>query len=242
MKIKHKLRRLLWKIGYDVTKFESISHPMARRKQLLADYGVDTILDVGANSGQFATELRCDMGYVGRIISFEPLSSAFQLLEKNSKGDMHWETCNFALGEVNESREINIAGNSDSSSILEMLNSHLASAPESAYIGRERIEVKSLDSIFPDLCAKAKNVYLKIDTQGYEQQVLRGAAESLLDIDTVHMEMSLVHLYEGEMLIYQMCEFMYQRDYVLVSLEPNFADRKSGRLLQVDGIFHRFQS
>lgn len=240
MSIKHKLRMFFWKLGYDVTKFSPESNPIALRKQLLVDYEIDTVLDVGANSGQFARTLRSNLGYKGRILSFEPLSSAFSLLQKNARNIAGWETFNFALGNEDAMREINIAGNSDSSSLLEMLNSHVQLAPESAYVGRENIEVRKLDSVYPKLCAASRNIYLKIDTQGFEQQVLNGAERSLANIDTVQMEMSLVQLYQGEPLFYTMSELMYTLGYELVSMEPSFSDKKSGRLLQIDGVFHRF--
>jgi hypothetical protein len=123
-----------------------------------------------------------------------------------------------------------------------MLSSHVESAPDSEYIGKETIEVKTLDSIFEDLCKSTHNIYMKIDTQGYESAVLRGAACSMPKINTIQMEMSLVPLYRGEKPFEEMCMFMKENDYNLVALEPGFSDQKSGELLQVDGIFHRDSS
>lgn len=202
-------------------------------------YNIDTVLDIGANSGQFMQQLRGDLGYTNRIISFEPLSSAFELLKANAERDPNCEVFNIALGDTDERREINIAGNSYSSSLLDMLPSHLKSAPESRYIGREIIEVKRLDSIFDSLCKSTNRVYMKIDTQGYESKVLKGAEKSLMQIDTVQMEMSLVPLYEGELLFNEMCMLMSEKGYSLVAIETGFSDQDSGQLLQVDGIFHR---
>lgn len=239
MSIKHELRKFLWRVGYDISRFTPRSHPLARRKQILDSYNIDTVLDIGANSGKFAQQLRDDLSYANRIISFEPLSSAFEILKTNAKGDPNWEAFNFALGDTEEKQKINIAGNSYSSSLLDMLPSHLKSAPESKYIGREIIEVKKLDSIFGNLCKPTNNVYMKIDTQGFESKVLKGAENSLIQIDTVQMEMSLVRLYEGGLLFSEMCIFMNEKGYSLVSIETGFSDPVSGQLLQVDGIFHR---
>lgn len=239
MTIMHKLRRLLWKAGYDISRFDSASHQIARRKELLGSYNIDTVLDIGANSGQFAKQLRYDVGYKNHIKSFEPLSSAFELLKSNARMDPKWEVFNFALGDAEERCSINIAGNSYSSSMLNMLPSHLASAPESEYIGKEIIEVKRLDSIFEYLCDHSNNVYMKIDTQGFESKILAGAERSLLNISTVQLEMSLVPLYEGELLFYGLCKLMNNKDFSLVAIEPGFSDPDTGQLLQVDGIFHR---
>ncbi len=121
-----------------------------------------------------------------------------------------------------------------------MLPAHVTAAPQFKYIGNEAIEVKKLDSILPDLCKASSNFYMKIDTQGYESNVLKGAEKSLVRIDTIQLEMSLVPLYEGEMLFIEMCMNMKELGYQLISLEPGFCDSDSGQLLQVDGVFHRF--
>jgi FkbM family methyltransferase len=240
MSIGHDIRKFLWRIGYDFSRFTPRSHPLALRKKILNSYEIDTVLDIGANSGQFAQQIRGDLGFANRIISFEPLSSAFELLRANAQGDPNWEIFNFALGDTEEEREINIAVNSFSSSLLDILPSHLKSAPESRYIGREVIEIKRLDSIFVDICKPTNRVYMKIDTQGFESKVLKGAENSLMQIDTVQMEMSLVPLYEGELLFNEMSILMSEKGYVLVAIETGFSDQDSGQVLQIDGIFHRF--
>jgi FkbM family methyltransferase len=197
------------------------------------------VLDVGANSGQYGRQLRSEIDYSGNITSFEPLSSAFQNLKKSSKGDSKWEIFNFALGDTNEKSMINIAGNSYSSSILNMLPSHEVAAPESKYIAQEEIEVHRLDSIFDETKFKNKSVYLKIDTQGFESKVINGAGKSLSSIGTIQLEMSLTPLYRNEMLFPQMHSLLSGLGYNLLSIEPGFTDSKTGQLLQIDGIYHR---
>jgi FkbM family methyltransferase len=205
-------------------------------------FGIDIILDVGASTGHFGRRMRRDLGYKGRIISFEPLSAAFRSLAEKAKDDPKWEVWHCGLGDSESRMEINVAGNSDSSSFLEMLPAHLRSAPGSRYIGSETIEVKALDSLLPSLCPAGSNIYLKIDTQGFEDKVLRGAEQSLHRIDTIQVEMSLVPLYEGQWLFDAMHAFLVSKGYSLVSIEPGFADQSTGRLLQFDGIYHRFSS
>lgn len=241
MGIKHELGRLLWKAGYDIIRYKPASHPVARVQQLLRSYSIETVLDIGANSGQFAEYLRNDLGYTKRIISFEPLSSAFALLKAKAVKDPCWDAFNIALGDFDGQCEINIAGNSVSSSLLDMLPSHLESAPNSSYVGKETIEVKKLDSIFDDLCGMTSSVYMKIDTQGFENRVLDGAKNALRRIHTVQMEMSLVPLYRGELLFNELYSLMKDNGYNLVAILPGFSDPHSGQLLQVDGIFHRFE-
>jgi FkbM family methyltransferase len=239
MGLKHEFRRMLWKIGYDITRFNPASNSFARRRKLLESYGIDVILDVGANTGQFAQQMRTDLGYSGRIVSFEPLSSEFEQLSKNAKRDQKWEVINCGLGEADSTMEINIAGNSGSSSLLKMLPAHIKAAPESGYVARELIKIKSLDSIIDNLCMKNDNIYLKIDTQGYESKVIKGAEASLARIGSIHLEMSLTPLYEEEMLFGEMHTLLSEKGYCLVSIETGFSNPITGQLLQVDGIYHR---
>ena len=241
MSIQHEIRRMLWNVGYDIIKFTPKFHPLARRRQILNAYGIDTVLDVGANTGQFAQQLRHDIGYVKRIISFEPLSSAFKLLKAKAKGDAAWDIFNFALGDTEAKQEINIADNSCCSSLLNMLSSHEKYIPRSKYIGTEMINVKTLDSIFCNLCKPVNRVYLKIDTQGFENKVIKGAEKSLEQIDTIQMEMSLVPLYEDGLLFNDMYSLMAEKGYSLIAIETGFSYQTTGQILKVDGIFHRLQ-
>lgn len=239
MNLKRIIKSVINNNGYDIVRFQPGSSFLAGRKKLMCSYGVNIVLDVGANSGQYARELR-NTGYKERIISFEPLSSAYAQLVDNRKSDASWEVFNLALGDSDGKAVINIAGNSYSSSILEMLPAHLKSAPASGYVGQEQVKIAKLDSIFGSLHLEGKSIYLKIDTQGFEESVLRGAENSLQFINTIQLEMSLLPLYHGELLFPAMYALLCGKGYQMVSVEPGFSDPQTGRLLQIDGIFHRF--
>lgn len=236
--IKAAVRRLIRKFGLDLHRYNPEADPVLRRQRLLAHCGIDLVLDVGANAGQFGVELRRG-GYRGRIVSFEPLSSAFRQLAARAEHDAAWSTMNTALSDADGTATINVSGNSVSSSLLAMLPTHGESAPESGYVGKETIGIRRLDGLFAGLAGPAARVYLKIDTQGSELRVLQGAGATLEDIDLLELELSLVPLYEGGPLLPEMLAWLAQRDYILVGLEPGFSDPRSGRLLQVDGIFAR---
>jgi FkbM family methyltransferase len=167
------------------------------------------------------------------------LSSAFKLLEAKAKGDAAWDIFNFALGDAEAKQEINIAENSCCSSLLNILPSHEKYVPKSKYIGTEIINVRTLDSIFFNLCKPVNRVYLKIDTQGFENKVIKGAEKSLGQIDTIQMEMSLVPLYENELLFNDMYSLMTEKGYSLIAIETGFSDQATGQMLKVDGIFRR---
>lgn len=227
-------------MGFDISRIGTSSHPLARRRALLESFEIRLVLDVGAGAGGFAKQMRKDIGYSGTIISFEPLSSAFKLLEEAARADTKWDVINCAIGDMEEKTTINIAGNSTSSSLLNMLPLHEKAAPDSIYVANESVNVKTLDHIFDDLAISEKNIYLKIDTQGFEAKVLKGAEKSLKRIDTIQLEMSLVPLYESETAFKDLYDILDSQGYTLVGFEPGFSDRISGQMLQLDGIFHRF--
>ena len=117
-------------------QLEIVNKALMELVSSLRKFEIDLVLDVGANKGQFASEIR-HCGYAGRIVSFEPLSQAHGELLQSSAGDPMWDTYpRCALGDHDGEAEINIAGNSHSSSIMPMLESHLNAAPESAYEGK----------------------------------------------------------------------------------------------------------
>ena len=227
------VRKFVRSWGFDVTSFDSSYSVIARRRQLMRHYAIDLVLDVGANTGQYVKTLRNDIEYVGCVISFEPVFAAYELIRAKAAQDRFWKTHHCALGDFTGMADINVSNNSQCSS---------ASAPESRYVGKERIEVKRLDDIYVSLVEGARNVYLKVDTQGFERNVIEGARNTLPLIGTVQLELSLVPLYVGELMFLEMIGLMQQAGYRLVALEPTFSDHLSGELLQADGIFRRIDA
>lgn len=205
---------------------------------LLERNRIDLVFDVGANVGQYAASLR-EGGYRGRIVSFEPLTSAFSQLRMTAKADPLWEVVNSGMGDRDERATINIAGNSQSSSLLDMLPAHVKSAPVSAYVGKEEITVSRLDSVFSKYHRPGDRTFLKLDAQGYERRILEGASLSLPDILGIQLEMSIEPLYSGEMPYLEMLTYLAGLGFILVSVEPGHGDPVTGRMLQMDGIFFR---
>jgi FkbM family methyltransferase len=234
------MKKLFKKIlrGKGLQLKEYPDHYLMRRVKIVNYYNIDTLFDIGANKGKYSINMR-ELGYSKKIISFEPLKSAFEDLKNASFKDNNWIVNNYALGDEDINGFINIAGNSYSSSILNMLPMHLNSAPKSKYIAQEMIEIKKLDSIFSSFCNKEDNVMIKIDTQGYEKNIIDGANESLNSIKIIQLEMSLVPLYENEMLFIEMINYLDNKGFRLFSLEDGdgFSDPTTGQLLQIDGIF-----
>jgi len=234
--MKKLIKKILKNRGLQVTKYPDMD--LKRRLKIMTYYNINTLFDIGANTGQYAKRMK-ELGYSNRIISFEPLKGAFEDLKKAALKDNNWIVNNYALGNEDGKSIINIAGNSQSSSILHMLPMHLESAPESKYMAQEEIEIKKLDSIFNSFTNKEDRVMLKIDTQGYEKNVIDGAMASLSRIMIIQVEMSIVPLYENEMLFIDMIKYLDNKGFQLFSLENGFSSPDTGQLLQVDGIFVR---
>lgn len=236
--MKQLLRRLLNRAGVDVVRHEPIPAEHRRRALLLRRFAPDVVLDVGANAGLYGRALR-QTGYRGRIVSFEPLSTAFARLAEEAARDGAWQAVNAALGAAAGTAELNVSANSWSSSLRPMLDTHLAAAPESRYVGRETVRVDTVDGVFDGFVRAGERVWLKVDTQGHEREVLAGAAASLPRIQTLELEMSPVGLYAGEALLPEMLEWLSARGYACVHLQPGLYDPADQRLLSLDGIFHR---
>ncbi len=224
------VKTALHKTGYDITRYPLMTLLKSRR--------IDLIFDVGAHSGQYARMIR-SLGYRGRIVSFEPQSAVFAELMAGASADPFWEARRMALGESRRSDTIHISGLTASSSLREMRPKSFEIDSAFHQIGSEEIEVHTLDSVFDEYFQTGNRAFLKIDTQGYEKNVLEGALGSLKRISGLQVEMSLVELYEGETLMTGIIELLKEQGFSLMWLEPGFKDPATHQLFQVDGLFFR---
>jgi FkbM family methyltransferase len=227
-------RLLVHRAGFDV-KRDDFKHNFV---PALKQHDVTDVLDIGANTGQFATELRrADVG--GRIVSVEPLRTAFDVLAARASGDASWICEQAAVSDRPGSLTINVAGNSVSSSVLPMTDRHAAAAPTSQYVASEEVPATTVDDLVARHGLEPERTLLKIDVQGYEMAVLSGAVETLPRFAAVRTEMSLVPLYEGQALLPELITHLTARGFELWSVEPGFVEPTTRRLLQLDGIFFR---
>src|SRR5580698_11384168 len=139
--------------GYDIAPYPIPDWYLLRTGliELFEQLQINCVIDVGANNGQFGSFLR-QIGYKGRIVSFEPVSTTFKLLEEKSKNDPDWRVQNLAVGSANEMLEINITGGSVFNSLLPM-NSYGKTqfAKESVVRRTEQVNVVKLDSIMSEV-------------------------------------------------------------------------------------------
>lgn len=233
-------KKLFQHFGMLIRKYNAATSEECRRIKLLQHYNIDLVFDIGANKGQYALGIM-DAGYTKRIVSFEPLSAVHQVLQEKGNKYENWTIApRCAVGSQREEIEINISANSVSSTLLTMLDTHLDGAPESKIIGKEKVTVLPLDEAGKPFIKNEKNIFLKIDVQGFEQEVLKGAEQMIATAKGVEMEISLVSLYEGQTwLLPQVLEYMKQKGFILRSIMPAFTDHKTGNVLQCNGIFFK---
>ena len=233
------LKKIFNLVGLQVQRYQPLSDASTQIYQAIKKVKTNVLLDIGANTGQFASEIR-QKGYGGKIISFEPLVNARKKLIDNASKDKNWIVHEqVALGDHNGFVDINISKNSVSSSILPMLSSHSDAEGNSVYIGSERTPIITLDSVADAYLNNSSNCFIKIDTQGYEWQVLDGAINTIKKSKGVLCELSLVPLYEGQYLWKKIIERFENEGFVLWSMQKAFTDKRNGRTLQIDAVFLR---
>ncbi|MET7480578.1 FkbM family methyltransferase [Streptomyces sp. NPDC005648] len=165
--------------------------------EMLDLYRVNCVFDVGANVGQFAGELR-ELGYTGRIVSFEPASAAFAQLSRAAAGDPDWQVHQLALGREERAGFIHTG--------WDTMNSLLA--PSDYGRGRyerftetrtEAVRVRRLADVIDEALAGVDEPrpFLKMDTQGYDLEVFKGAGDRTGDFVGLVSEVALLPLYEG---------------------------------------------
>jgi len=226
------IRRFVNSRGYEISR--KVKHGFY---EPYFDNAIDIILDIGSNIGQFALELR-SIGYTRQIFSFEPLSTPHKVLLSKSSKDPFWDVYRrCAIGRESGVAEIYKSQNSVSSSLLQMSSTHLEAEPKSAYTGREKVEVVALDQIFDEVTSNYKRIAIKIDTQGFEMEVLLGLGSSLSKVAIIQLELSVQELYEGQPLHLDFFNFFHNNNFDLRSIKSGFTHPKTGRLLQFDVVF-----
>lgn len=237
--MKEAIKRLLREAGFDLRRRSIQVSPDIQLGRILRHWEIDLVLDVGANAGQYGLALR-ELGYAGRIVSFEPLAAAHEGLQRAARGSPGWQVApRMAIGDADGDIEMHVAANSVSSSVLDMLPAHERAAPGSAYVAREKVALRRLDGVAGQYLAGARRALLKIDTQGYEDHVLTGAAGVLERITAIQTELTLVPLYSGQRLLDDMRARIEAMGFELFAIFPGYVDQTSGRTLQLDGFFVR---
>lgn len=234
-RIKNVIRGIINKTGWDLRHYRPRLDEA--RAKLILEKNVDVVLDVGAFVGDFALQLRGD-GYDGSMVSFEPVLKAFQKLSKRSDNDPLWYAEQLALGPKEGVTTINVGDKIYTSSVLEYGVAYKGLDPELRSEPQE-VQMARLDSWVSRSPYQESRVFMKLDVQGYERQVLEGAKGILNKVQMIQIELSLVGLYSGTWKFTEAVSWFERNGYELYQIERVFEDCEHSRLLQLDGLFVR---
>jgi FkbM family methyltransferase len=205
-------------------------------RQVFSRLDIQCVLDVGAHKGHYRDFLRMVVGYAGHIISFEPVADQAVALKRASAREKAWTVYPFALGSEDSELALNVMAGSDLSSFLTPDNSTVPEfQPFNRVVGRQLVPVRRLDSIIDMLRREnpVRNIFLKMDTQGYDLEVVRGAADTLSEVLAVQSEMSLLPIYTGMPDWITAVRFMQERGFDITGMFPVSRDRHF-RLVEFD--------
>jgi FkbM family methyltransferase len=233
---KRSVRDLISSAGLNLTLHnQSYEHS---RANLIKSHNVDLVVDVGANIGQYAKSLRRN-GYLGQIISFEPLPDAFAVLSRKFSRDRNWRGFNAACGESSGRLNMNVSMDSVCSSLSAPTQDFVQSLPSARSIGSTAVDVVTLDDTVSKFAEYASSMLLKIDVQGYERNVLTGATHILEISRLVEVELSLANTYEGALTVSEAIPFFTQAGFRILSIGRGFTDPHTGQLIDADFLFER---
>ena len=222
--------------GYRITRSPSLAHDIASGKyRWLQEMNIATVLDIGANQGQFAEMIRQVLPHA-MIYSFEPLESCFKELTAKARSLMPIQCFPFALGKAKEKMTMRHNSFSPASSLLPMGERVQEIYPLTKGFTEELVEVRALDEVV-SLLEMNPRILMKADVQGYELNVLAGAEKTLPLIDVLILETSFAVLYDQQPLFDDIYSFLFDRQFNYAGSFGQIHDPSTGATLQEDSIF-----
>jgi FkbM family methyltransferase len=236
--VKDSVLKVSRSLGYDIVPLREMKERdfALHLRELLARLKVDCVLDVGANVGQYHDFLRDKVFYDGSIISFEPVSRHVEALRERSRADRDWHIEGYALGSRDGSMPINVMVSDQFSSFLEPDHDRVKEIAElNTPRHTETVTVRTLDVVLPLLQQRIgfERPYLKIDTQGFDIEVLRGAGDSLPAVKALQTEASIIGIYKGMPQYIDTLRYLDERGFDITGLYPVSRD-SALRLVEFD--------
>lgn len=220
--IKKTLRQLINRTGYDVVRTRNQHEGLqAHLRNVFAAKRIDRVLDVGANSGQYGTFLR-EIGFEGHIVSFEPVRSVFAQLQEAAADDGKWHCHAVALGTEPGTKTIKVYESTVFSSFLNASDYGKGTWKSLNNITPEDVQVARLDDMFDDIVQRTgcRSFYLKMDTQGFDRNVLRGALKTLGAVQALQSELSLLAVYDGMPPPYDILDDFHAQGFFISGMYP----------------------
>jgi FkbM family methyltransferase len=235
--IKGLMKRVFNKIGFDVRRLPAYG---TGTLAFLKQYEINSVIDVGANSGQFAREVRSVLPSA-YLYSFEPLTEEYARLVHNmNKNDERFRAFNVALGESNGKRVMFRDNFTPSSSLLRPTEVQKRTFPHTGTVRETTITIRTLDEIVAEnsLCLEPQ-LFIKLDVQGYEQRVIEGGLHTLNKARLLMIEENYHHFYEGQPSFEELFALLLQIGFKYKGSVNQSYHPASGLPLFADGIFVR---
>lgn len=233
--------------GYELGKVSSYSlgdpssvAALARHlAEMLPALKIESVIDVGANKGQYYDFLRDRVGFKGRIVSFEPIPELAAELQRRTASDPKWTVHNLALGRTPGVLPLHVSDKTGWSSLLTKTSDKANDLAASIKIERVvDVSVRTLDEVFAILepTLEPSSCYLKLDSQGFDLEIMQGAKNSLLSIPALQSELELLKIYENAPDYLRVIEFLRDNGFAISGLFPIWTDQ-SFRVGEMDGVF-----
>lgn len=197
--------------------------------------GIETIFDVGANTGQFASQFH-RLFPDAAIYSFEPLEDCYNELLRRMGKVSTFHAYNIALGDETGKAQIHHNDFSPSSSLLPMEDLHKKAFPYTEKVSVEEINIKRLDEVVEQLPIR-DNILIKIDVQGFEDKVISGGEKLISKASVLILETSFQPLYRGQLLFDDIYKMVTQKGFVYAGTEHTIRNPNDGSILQSDSVF-----
>lgn len=224
-----KLKKLLNRFGYDVKRY----YPGFER--VILPLGIQTVIDIGANTGAFAQEMRKRFPDA-QLYLFEPLADCFAQIHSAFANDPRVKAFPLALGDVQGSATIERSSFHPSSSLRHMSDLHKELYPKSKGSTLETIRIDTLDAILGET-ELSERILVKIDVQGYEDKVLAGGQKTMRRASVAILETSYLPFYEGQPLFHDICHLMNELGFSYYGDLHRHYQPKTGKLLYEDALF-----
>lgn len=239
--MKKSILRLLKKLGYRISKGKInykgniVDYDFEIKHKWLIDRKFKTVLDIGANTGQFASKVRA-LFPSAQIYSFEPIQSVYKVLKKKFEYDLKFKAFHLGLGDSKGIVSFFQNDFSDSSSLLLMNQLHKENFPKTANENQIEIQVDQLDNLINDLDL-ARPMLVKIDVQGFEDKVISGGEKVIKMANIAIIEVGFYELYQNQVLFNDVLFKMNSLGFEYKGNYEQLISPIDGRILQADAIF-----
>lgn len=183
---------------------------------------IDLVIDVGANKGQFGSELRKDYGYNGKIISFEPSPEDYMICQRIASADGNWQVYPWALGSTEGILPLNVARSSELTSFRSIIKSGSTNFSHADISDIINVPVRCLDSVISEIGVDISNsrVLLKSDTQGFDLEVFKGANFTISKIKALLCEMSQIPIYSESPDFIESIQVIREYGFSIAAISP----------------------